>query len=305
MSRNRFNLGLRHASLRKTRWAIAGLLLSTPVLASGGEGEGAPHQKWTFAGVRGHFDQAQLQRGFQVYKEVCANCHNLRLVKYRNLGDAGGPAFSEAVVKELAKASSFTEVNDQGKVVPRTGKPQDPIMLAPWRNEQEARATYNGALPPDLSVMAKARASHAEMAWYKEPLKWGTDIVTGYQEGGPDYIHALLMGYPADGKAPADLKTEEGAPFKLAEGMNFNKAFPGYQIAMAPPPIGDGLIKYADGTPRTQDQYSRDVTAFLMWTAEPNLDQRKRIGMQVLIYLGVTSLLLWLAKRRLWARIEH
>jgi ubiquinol-cytochrome c reductase cytochrome c1 subunit len=281
-------------------------IVAFPLSASAaGGGSDTAHQKWSFSGVTGHFDQGQLQRGFQVYKEVCAACHNLRLVKYRNLGDAGGPGFSEAVVKELAKASTFPDVLDSGKTVQRPGRASDPIILAPYKNEQEARATYNGALPPDLSLMAKARSAHAELPWYKEPLKWATDIVTGYQEGGADYVHALLMGYPADGKPPADLKNEDGTPFKLADGMNFNKSFPGYQIAMAPPPMGDKMIKYTDGTAATQDQYARDITAFLMWAAEPKLEQRKRIGAQVLLYLAITSILLWLAKRRLWAKVEH
>ena len=143
------------------------------------------------------------------------------------------------------------------------------------------------------------------MAWYKEPVKWAKDIATGYQEGGADYVYALLVGYPKDGKVPAGTKTESGEPLKLADGMTFNSAFPGYQIAMANPPIDDKLIKYTDGAPMTREQYAKDVTAFLMWTAEPKLDQRKRIGFQVLLYLGITSILLWLAKRRLWARIEH
>lgn len=286
--------------------AALAAVVALPLAASAADGGAdTAHQKWSFGGFTGHFDQAQLQRGFQVYKEVCAACHNLRLVKYRNLGDAGGPAFSEAVVKELAKASSFPEILDTGKVAQRQGKPSDPIMLAPYKNEQEARSMYNGALPPDLSLMAKARSAQAETVWYKEPVKWATDIVTGYQEGGPDYLYALLTGYPADGKPPAGLKNEDGTPFKLADGMNFNKAFPGYQIAMAAPPMDDKMVKYSDGAAATKDQYARDVTAFLMWAAEPKLDQRKRIGMQVLLYLGITSILLWLAKRRLWARVEH
>jgi ubiquinol-cytochrome c reductase cytochrome c1 subunit len=293
------------AALRRLLATLAAVVALPLAASAAGDAPSIAHQKWTFGGFAGHFDQGQLQRGFQVYKEVCAACHNLRLVKYRNLGDAGGPGFSEAVVKELAKASEFTEIADSGKTVKRVGKPSDPILLAPYRNEQEARATYNGALPPDLSLIAKARSAHAETAWYKEPAKWAVDIATGYQEGGADYVHALLMGYPADGKAPAGLKNEDGTPFKLAEGMNFNKSFPGYQIAMANPPMDDKLVKYTDGSPQTRDQYSRDVTAFLMWTAEPKLDQRKRMGWQVLLYLGITSLLLWLAKRRLWARVEH
>jgi ubiquinol-cytochrome c reductase cytochrome c1 subunit len=291
--------------------AVAALTMlpGAAMAAGGGDDAHTAHQKWSFGGFMGHFDQAQLQRGFQVYKEVCAACHNLRLVKYRNLGDAGGPGFSEAVVKELAKASSFPDILDTGKVVQRPGRPSDPIMLAPYKNEQDARSMYNGALPPDLSLMAKARSAHAETAWYKEPVKWATDIVTGYQEGGPDYIHALLTGYPADGKMPAGFKVDDGSgkmvPLVMAEGMNFNRSFPGYQIAMAPPPMDDKMVKYSDGTAATKDQYARDVTAFLMWTAEPKLDQRKRMGWQVLLYLGITSILLWLAKRRLWARVEH
>ena len=294
-----------HSMTARLTMALAAVVALPLVAAAAGGGNDTPHQKWSFSGFTGHFDQGQLQRGFQVYKEVCAACHNLRHVKYRNLGDAGGPGFSEAVVKELATGSSFPEVNDNGKTVQRPGRPSDPIILAPYKNEKEARATYNGALPPDLALIAKARSAHAELAWYKEPVKWAMDIATGYQEGGADYVHALLMGYTADGKVPAGTKTEEGQPLVMAEGMNFNSAFPGYQIAMANPPMDDKMIKYTDGTAPTRDQYARDVTAFLMWAAEPKLEARKRIGAQVLIYLAITSILLWLAKRRLWAKIEH
>ena len=301
-----------HRAKTGPKTGLAALLLAMtlaggvgPAVAAEGEHAAVPRQKWTFGGFLGKFDDAQLQRGFRVYMDVCARCHGLSRVYFRNLAEPGGPGFPEAAVKSLAATFQYDDApNDQGKIVKRPGTLTDRLP-SPYKNEQEARATYNGALPPDFSVIAKARSAQAEMAWYREPLKWATDIVTGYQEGGPDYIYALLMSYPADGKPPAGLKNEDGTPFKLADGMNFNTSFPGYQIAMAKPAIDDKLIKYTDGAPQTQDQYARDVTAFLMWAAEPKLDQRKRIGMQVLLYLGITSLLLWLAKRRLWARVEH
>jgi cytochrome c1 len=294
------NFLLTTAALRLGALAAALAVVAPVTAGAAGNGPEIAHQKWSFAGVLGHFDQGQLQRGYQVYKEVCATCHGLKQLSFRNLGQPGGPAFSEEVVKTLAAEVQIPEINDQGKTVMRPGKPSDRLP-SPFKNEQEARSIHNGAYPPDLSVMAKARSVHAALPWYMEPLKWAKEIVTGYQEGGPDYLHALMTGY---GEPPKGLKNADGTPFKLADGMNYNRAFDGYQIAM-PPPLVDGQVKYTDGTKGTIDQYSRDVTAFMMWAAEPHLDQRKRVGFQVLLFLAVTALLLWLAKRRLWATVEH
>jgi cytochrome c1 len=226
-------------------------------------------QNWSFNGAFGDFDNAQLQRGYQVYKQVCSNCHSMRLLSYRNLGEKGGPEFSPASVKALAEQVQITDgPNDKGEMFQRPGRPSDRLR-SPFANEQIARMANRGALPPDLSVMAKARP------------------------GGPDHIYAILTGYKP---APAD--------FKLAPGMFYNTAFPGHQIAM-PPPLQDGLVKYTDGTPPTLDNYARDVSAYLMWAAEPKLEERHTLGAQVMIFLLVLVVILFLAKRATWAVLHN
>jgi len=258
-------------------------------------------QHWHFSGLFGRFDQAQLQRGYQVYKDVCASCHSMRLLSFRNLAEKGGPAFPEEGVRALAATFQIEDgPNDSGKMFKRAGVPSDRFP-SPFANDQQARAANNGALPPDLSLMAKARGVENEAPFYLVPFHWVRDILTSYQEGGPDYIYAVLTGY---GEAPKDMKMPDGAPLKMAEGMNFNHAFPGYQIAM-PPPLSDKLVKYSDGSPATLKQYAEDVAAFLMWAAEPKLEQRKSMGISVLIYLLVTCVLMFIAKRRIWARVPH
>jgi ubiquinol-cytochrome c reductase cytochrome c1 subunit len=252
-----------------------------------------PRQNWTFGGLLGYFDEQQLRRGYLVYKSVCANCHNMRLLSYRNLGQPGGPAFPkeevEAIAAEVQVADGY---NDQGAVNMRPGKPSDPFQ---WRfkNEKEAAAALNGAVPPDLSLMAKARTVEREFAWYAFPYIMLKDLATQYQEQGPDYIYALLTGY--SDPPPGD---------KVAEGLYYDKAFPGHQLAM-PQPLTDGAVDYADKTPNTLDQEARDVTAFLAWAAEPHLVERKKLGLWVLIYLGVLAVLLFIAKKTLWRNIEH
>ncbi len=236
------------------------------------EGNHAPeiaHQSWSFDPPFGHYDNAQLQRGFEVYRRVCSNCHSMRLLSYRNLGDPGGPEFSPKAVEALAAQVQITDgPDDKGQMFQRPGRPSDHFR-SPFPNDQAARAANNGALPPDLSVIAKAR------------------------EGGPDYIYALLTGYrdPPEG-------------FQLSQGMHYNLAFPGHQIAM-PPPLADDMVAYADGTPQTVDQYARDVSAFLMWAAEPKLEQRYKIGLRVMIYLAVLAIILYLAKRSVWAPLHR
>jgi ubiquinol-cytochrome c reductase cytochrome c1 subunit len=261
---------------------------------SAAEGGAEIHkQSWTFGGMTGHFDRAQLRRGYAVYKGVCSACHGLKYVYFRNLGEPGGPEFSDANVEEFAAAAQVTDgPNDDGEMFQRPGKPAD-RMPSPYPNDKAAAAAQNGAIPPDLSVMAKARTYERHASWYLEPFNWIADIFTAYQEQGPDYLYALMTGY-----------AEAPAGFQLAPGMNYNKAFPGHQIAM-PNPLSDGQVEYADGTPATVENYARDVTAFLMWTAEPKLEERKKMGLKVLVYLIILAGLLYLSKRALWRNVEH
>jgi ubiquinol-cytochrome c reductase cytochrome c1 subunit len=241
--------------------------------AHAAEGPSIPSQKWSFSGPLGTYDRASLQRGFQVYKEVCASCHSMNLVHYRDLGPPGigglgGLGFNADEVKALAAEIEVTDgPNDAGDMFQRPGKPADPFK-APFANANAARAANNGALPPDLSLVAKARA------------------------GGPDYLYALLTGY-AD--PPADVK--------LMEGMNYNTAFPGHQIAM-PQPLNPDQVSYADGTKATIEQMAHDVSSFLNWTAEPELEARKRLGVKVVIFLVILSALLFIAKRKIWSDVH-
>lgn len=226
-------------------------------------------QSWTFTPPFGTFDNAQLQRGFRVYKEVCSNCHSMRLLSYRNLGEPGGPEFSPKAVEVLAGQVQVSDgPNEKGEMFQRPARPSDRFR-SPFANDQLARLANNGALPPDLSVIAKAR------------------------EGGPDYIYALLTGYRP---APAG--------FEVAQGMHYNGAFPGHQIAM-PQPLSDGVIAYTDGTKPTLDNYARDVAAYLMWAAEPKLEERHKTGARVMIFLVVFVVIMYLAKRMVWARLHH
>jgi ubiquinol-cytochrome c reductase cytochrome c1 subunit len=252
-------------------------------------------EKWSFSGFTGQFDKAQLQRGFQIYREVCSNCHALKHLAFRNLSEPGGPEFPAASVKALAKEwpNQITDgPNDEGKMFERPALPSDPIR-GPYHNDQEARAAQNGALPPDLSLVARARNVERNPSWWIHPFLMLGDVVGAYQEGGADYIHALLNGY-----------AEPPEGFKLTEGKHYNKVFPGHQISM-PPPLTDGVVSYQDGTPSTVENYSKDIVAFLSWAADPSLDTRKRIGWEVMLYLIVTVGLLYLGKKRIWAGIKH
>jgi cytochrome c1 len=245
-----------------------------------------PALKWSFAGPRGLFDRAQLQRGFKVYREVCANCHSLSLVAFRNLAEPGGPEFSPAQAAAVAAEYKIKDgPNDQGEMFERPGRVAD-YFPPPFPNEQAARLSNGGAYPPDLSVIAKARTYERGFP------RFLLDVVTQYQEQGVDYIAALLKGYE---QMPQGMQ--------MATGMTYNKYYPGHAIAM-PPPISDGQVSYDDGSPGTVDQYSRDVSAFLAWTAEPHLEARKRIGFQVIIFLLVFSGLLYFTKKRVWHAVE-
>ncbi len=251
------------------------------------EAEAPPLQRWSFSGPFGLYDTAQLQRGFKVYREVCSACHSLKLVAFRNLSDPGGPGFSEAQAAAVAAGFQVTDgPNDKGEMFQRPGKISD-YFPPPFANDQAARAALGGGLPPDLSVIAKARGYERGFPWFI------FEAFTDYQEGGPDYVHALLNGY-----------TDPPAGFSLPPGGQYNKYFPGQAIAM-PKPLSDGQVEYTDGTPTTVDQYGRDVAAFLMWAAEPTLDARKRLGFQVMMFLIVFTALLYFTKRRVWHAVHH
>lgn len=259
--------------------------------AEGHGGNEPPALSWSFAGPFGKFDRAQLQRGFKVYKEVCAACHGASLVAFRNLSQPGGPEFTPGQVAALAATYQITDgPNDQGEMFQRPGRPADRFP-SPFPNEQAARAAQGGAYPPDFSVLAKART------YVRGFPRFIFDIFTQYQEQGPDYIHALLMGYE-----------EPPAGVTLLPGQNYNKYMPGHLIAM-PKPLSDGQVEYPKGpdgkspVPETVDQYARDVAAFMVWMAEPHLEARKRLGLQVMIFLLLFAGLLYYTKKKVWSRM--
>ena len=251
-------------------------------------------QNWSFAGIFGTYDEHQLQRGFQVFREVCSSCHGARLISFRNLAEEGGPGFSEEQVKALAAEYEIADPTAEGGVRPDIPADRWP---SPFASDQEARDANGGSLPPDFSVLAKARG-------VTDPFpNWVFNYFTGYQEGGADYIHALLNGYHEE--------VPETAPegFELAEGKYYNDYFPGHAIGMAPP-LADGSVAYVAGedgveVPQTLEQYSTDVAAFMMWMAEPHLVSRKQTGFVVLLFLVLFAGLMYATKRKLWAGIEH
>jgi ubiquinol-cytochrome c reductase cytochrome b/c1 subunit len=255
---------------------------SGPTSAQEQEQPAPPRRSWSFAGPFGTFDRGQLQRGFKVYHDVCQVCHSLRLLSFRNLGQDGGPGFSEAQVAAIAAEYMIKDgPNDQGDMFMRPGRPADHFPL-PFANEQAARFANNGALPPDMSVLAKARQYERGFPRFVQ------DMFVPYQELGVDYIVAILKGYAPK---PADMT--------MAAGMQYNTYFPGHAIGMRPP-LSDGVVTYTDGSPQTVDQYATDIATFLMWAAEPTLVARKELGFQVLIYLIVLSVLLYLTKKKIW-----
>jgi ubiquinol-cytochrome c reductase cytochrome c1 subunit len=225
-----------------------------------------PHQQWPFEGVFGTYEPAALQRGFQVYKEVCSACHPVKHLYFRDLEELG---YSEEQVKGIAAQVQVSDgPNDQGEMFQRPARPSDKIP-GPFPNEQAARAANNGALPPDLSLITKAR------------------------EGGPDYVYAILTGYkdPPPG-------------FKMNEGMYYNEYFGGHQIKMPPPLTQPEQVKYADGAQASVQQMAQDAVNFLSWAAEPNLDERHRIGFKVILFLLIATGVFYAAKRKIWARVH-
>lgn len=271
---------------------LLALVVAQPAFADDGHAPNPPRQKWSFAGIFGTYDRAQLQRGFKVYREVCQACHQLN-VPFRNLSQAGGPQFSAAQVAALAAEYKVQDgPNDAGDMFERPARAADKM---PWTfpNENAAAAANGGKAPPSLHLMAKARGFERGFPWFV------IDTLPGlvYQEHGPDYIHALLVGYE---NAPAGVTVPQGG--------HYNKYYPGHIIAM-PKPLADGQVDYPKGedgkspVPETLDQYSKDLSAFLMWTAEPHLEQRKRIGFMVMIFLGLFAFGMYRAKKFVWKKV--
>ena len=231
---------------------------------------------YSFEGPLGRYDRQQLQRGFQVYKEVCSACHSMRLVAFRDLEEIG---FTKPEVKAIAKswATETPSINpDTGEPATRKPIPSD-FIPGPYANETAARAANNNALPPDMSLLAKAR------------------------EGGPAYIESLVTGYE---DVPASLK-KEFPDFQVPTGLHFNPYFANLNIAMPPPLTSDGQVTYSDGTKATRQQMATDVSAFLMWAAEPKLENRKRTGVAVVLYLLIATGLAFGAYRSIWAGKKH
>ncbi len=225
---------------------------------------------WSFSNaVFGKYDNQQVQRGFAVYKQVCSGCHSLRLVAFRDLAAIG---FSAAEVKALAKSYDVPSLNpDTGEPATRKGLPSDYIP-GPYPNEIAARAANNNALPPDMSLLAKAR------------------------EGGPSYIWSLV-GHGYDEKA-------RPKGWETPQGLYFNKYYANLNIAMPPPLNSNGQVEYADGTKSTIDQNAKDVSAFLEWTAEPKLVERRETGLSAVLFLSALSVLLWFTYKKVWKDVK-
>ncbi len=245
--------------------AVAALLTGFAAAPAFAQEIELPKQNWSFDGPFGTFDKAAAQRGFQIYKDVCSNCHSMKQVYYRNLSGIG---LSDAQIKAIAATVDVPTIGDDGQPTERKGLPADHFK-SPYPNERAARAAQNGALPPDQSVIEKAR------------------------EGGADYIFALLTGY-----------TDPPAGVKMGDGMNYNKYFPGHQIAMAAP-LSDGRVDYIDGTKPTLEQEARDVTTFLAYVANPEMEERKRTGIRVVLFLAMLSGLTYVVKRQVWSDVDH
>ena len=241
------------------------LIFSSSLSYGAGEKLDYPKLDWSFLGLTGTFDRASQQRGLQVYKEVCSGCHGLRLLAYRNLKAIG---YNDDEIKAFASENSVNSFNDDGEVVEREARASDKFV-SPYPNEQAARAANGGAYPPDLSLIIKARSD------------------------GANYLHALLTGYV---DAPAEQK--------VPDGMYFNKYYPGKLIGMPQPLYEDG-VEYADGTKATPNQMAKDVTAFLAWASEPEMEDRKRLGISVILFLLVLTILSYLAMKQIWAPIKN
>jgi ubiquinol-cytochrome c reductase cytochrome c1 subunit len=263
--------------------------------AAGAEAEHAtPHyplkkpkeQEWSFAGPFGKYDKGQLQRGLKVYTEVCSACHSMSLVSFRTLEDLG---YSEAQVKTFAANYEVQDgPNADGEMFTRTAVASD-YFPSPYPNNEAAAASNNGAAPPDFSLIAKARGITRGFPQFV------FDIFTQYQTGGPDYIYSLLTGY--DEEKPEHIE--------VAEGTHYNPYFANASALAMAKPIADDQVTYDDGAPQTVDQYAHDVSAFLMWAAEPHLEERKRTGFMVMVFLVIFTGLIYLTKKSVYASKEH
>jgi len=246
--------------------SVSVVLMAASGIAYAAGNQKHPHQmKWSFDGVFGKVDQASAQRGLQVYKEVCSACHGLSRIAFRNLTEIG---FSEAEAKALASTYQIKDgPNDEGEMFERPGRASD-YFPSPYANEQQARSVQNGAYPPDLSLIIKARPD------------------------GANYLYSLLTGYTT---APADVQ--------VAAGQHYNPYFPGGLLAMQAP-LSDGQVSYEDGTKATVEQMSIDVVNFLQWAAEPEMQARKQMGIKTLLFLAVFSAFAYVAKRRIWRKLH-
>ena len=223
---------------------------------------------WSFKGLFGKFDRGALQRGYQVYTEVCSSCHSMKYLSYRNLAEKGGPEFSIAEAKAIAASFEVTDgPNDDGEMFTRPGKLSDKFVM-PYDNVKAAQAANGGAYPPDMSVLVKARG------------------------GGVDYIYSLLQGYE-----------DPPVGMSLDDGVYYNKYMYGNKIKMANQ-LSDGLVEYGDGTTASVEQMSKDVTTFLMWAAEPHLESRHQMGFKAIIYLIILTILVYFSMKKIWSRIE-
>jgi len=223
---------------------------------------------WSFKGLFGKFDRASLQRGYQVYTEVCASCHSMKYLSYRNLAEKGGPEFSIEQAKAIA--ASFETIdgpNDDGEMFVRPAKLSDKFVM-PYENVKASQAANGGAYPPDMSVLAKARS------------------------GGVDYIYSILLGYE-----------DPPSGVTLEDGVYYNKYMYGNNIKMAKP-LSEDAVEYVDGTKATEEQMAKDVTTFLMWSAEPHLEARHKMGFKVILYLIILTILVYFSMKKIWSRIE-
>lgn len=261
------------------RLFILGTIFSLPGINAQAEMDAQPPKKvqWSFDGPLGTFDRAALQRGLQVYREVCSSCHALHQIRFGNLKGDGKTTeevrtsnlgLNEAEATAIAAEYKSDDLDDSGEPVQRKSKLTDKFP-APFANEKVARAANNGAYPPDLSMVVKAR------------------------KGDADYVYSLLVGYD---KAPEDVVVNDG--------QYYNHYFPGHLLAMAPPFTSDGQVTYADGTEATIDQMARDVTTFLTWASDPTMEDRKQTGVKVMFYLLILTVILYLAKRKIWKNVH-
>jgi cytochrome c1 len=277
--------------LKTVATASLAFMMSGSMVHAAGDTFDPPRQTWSFSGPFGNFDNNQLQRGFQVYQNVCAACHSMTGLSFRNLTEKGGPEFKPEQIKELAAKWPIQVKdgpNEKGEMYERPARPNDRFP-SPHANPVAAAAANGGAAPPDLTVMAKARTYTRGFPTFI------FDIFTQYQEQGPDYVYALLAeGYLKDGEKP---------PIPVEDGLNYNKYMAGQKIAMAAP-LSDGQVEYTDGSPATRQQYAKDVTAFLMWAAEPKLEERKQLGFNVMAFLILFAGLLYFTKKKIWADVK-